>query len=233
MLQEIQKEDWKLNLSDAAQTLATRIVWCCADVWNFWTRSEAFSFWKVSPLHELLQHVLSCYSWLKIECLRTCSNFGYRNSLMLCLCVRLFGKIRDVQFLSFFFNFALRNSKRRLKIECLRYCSNFGYQNSLMLCLCVRLLGKIRDVQFLSFFFNFALRNSKRRLKIECLRYSSNFACQNSLMLCWCVKFLGKIWGVQFSKGFTSSWTAATCFSMLFLIENWMSQILLKLWLPE
>ena len=127
----------------------------------------------------------------------------------------------------------LRNSKRRLKIECLRYYSNFGYQNSLMLCLCVRLLGKIREVQFLSLFFNFALRNSKRRLKIECLWYCSNFGFQNSLILCWCVKLLGKIWGVQFWKGFTSSWTAATCFSMLFLIENWMSLILLKLWLPE
>ena len=72
------------------------------------------------------------------------------------------------------------------------------------------------------------LRNSKRRLKIECLRYCSNFCYQNSLMLCWCMKLLGKIRGIQFSKGFTSSWTAATCFSMLFLIENWKSQILLK-----
>ena len=172
-----------MNVSDTAQTLATRIVWCCADVWNFWAKSEAFNFQKVSPLHELLLHVFPCYSWSKIECLR--------------------------------------------------YCSNFGYQNSLMMCLCVRLLGKIRDVQFLSWIFNFTLRNSKRRLKIECLRYSSNSAYQNSLILCWCVKLLGKIWGVQFLKGFTSSWTAATCFSMLFLIENWMSQILLKLWLPE
>ena len=67
LLQEIQKEDWKLNLSDTAQTLATRIVWCCADVGHFWPRSEAFNFWKVSSLHELLQRVLSCYSWLKIE----------------------------------------------------------------------------------------------------------------------------------------------------------------------
>ena len=50
---------------------------------------------------------------------------------MMCLCVRLLGKIHDVQFLSFFFNFAFRNSKRRSKIECLRYNLNFGYQNSL------------------------------------------------------------------------------------------------------
>ena len=88
----------------------------------------------------------------KIECLRYCSNFGYQNSLMLCLCVRLLGKIRDVQFLSFFFNFALRNQKRTLKIEFLRYCSNFGYQNILMLCWCVKLLVKIRDDQFLKGF---------------------------------------------------------------------------------
>ena len=125
--------DWKLNVSDTAQTLPTRIVWCCVDVWNYWAKSEAFNFRKVSPLHELLLHVCPCYSWSQIERLRYCSNFGY----------------------------------------------------------------------------------------------------QNSLMLCWCVKLLGKIWGIQFWKGFTSSWTAATCFSMLFLIENWMSQILLKLWLPE
>ena len=148
-------------------------------MWNFWAKSEAFNFGKVSPLHEL------------------------------------------------------KKFKKRLKIECLRYCSNFGYQNSLMLCLCVRLLGKIRDVQFLSFFFNFALRNSKRRLKIECLRYSSNFGYQNSLMLCWCGTLLAKIRGVQFLKGFISSWTAATCSFMLFLIENWMSPNLLKVWLPE
>ena len=117
------KRKLKLNVSDTAQTLATRIVWCCADVWNFWAKSEAFNFRKVSPLHELLLHVFPCYSWSKIECLRYCLNFGY----------------------------------------------------------------------------------------------------QNSLMLCWCVKLLGKIWGVQFLKGFNSSWTAATCFSMVFLIENWMS----------
>ena len=134
------KRRLKLNVSDTAQTLATRIVWCCADVWNFWAKSKAFNFWKVSPLHELLLHVFPCYSWSKIECLRYCSNFGYQNSLMLCLCVRLLGKIRDVQFLSFFFNFALRNSKRRLKIECLRYSSNFAYQNSLMLCWCLKCL---------------------------------------------------------------------------------------------
>ena len=121
--------NWKLSVSELAESLATRIVWCCVCVWDFWARSVTFNFW----------------------------------------------------------------------------------------------------VSFLILL----LRNSKRRLKIECLRYSSNFGYQNSLMLCWCVKLLGKIWGVQFSKGFTSSWTAATCFSMLFLIENWMSQILFKLWLPE
>ena len=71
-------------------------------------------------------------------------NYGYQNSLMLCWCVRLLGKIQDVQFLSFFFNFALRNSKRRSKIECLRYCWKFGYQNSLMLSWWVKLLGKTR-----------------------------------------------------------------------------------------
>ena len=165
------------------QTLATRIVWCCADVGHFWPRSEAFNFWKVSSLHELLQHVLSCYSWLKIECLQTCWKFGCQNSLMLCLCGTLLAKIRDVQFLSFIFNFASRNSKRRLKTESLRYCSNFGYQNS--------------------------------------------------LMLCWCGTLLAKIRGVQFLKGFIFSWTAATCSFMLFLIENWMSPNLLKVWLPE
>ena len=110
-----------------------------------------------------------------------------------------------------------------LKIECLRYCWNFGSQNSLMLCLCGTLLAKIRDVQFLSFIFNFASRNSKRRLKIESLRYCSNFGYQNSLMLCWCGTLLAKIRGVQFLKGFISSWTAATCSFMLFLIENWIS----------
>ena len=109
------KEDWKLNLSDAAQTLATRIVWSCADVWNFWTSSEAFNFWKVSPLHELLQRVLSCYSWLKIECLRTCWKFGYQNSLMLCLCVRLLGKIHDVPFLSFIFRFCFKKLKKKIE----------------------------------------------------------------------------------------------------------------------
>ena len=106
-----------MNVSDTAQTLPTRIVWYCADVWNFWAKSEAFNFWKVSPLHELLLHVFPCYSWSIIECLRYCLNFDYQNSLMLCLCVRLLGKIRDVQFLSFFFNFALRYSKRRLKLN--------------------------------------------------------------------------------------------------------------------
>ena len=122
--------DRKLNVSVTAESLATRIVWRCADVWNFWARSDTFNFW-VSFLH-----------------------FDLRN-----------------------------NSKRRLKIECLKYCSKFGYQYSSMLCWVVKLLGKIRDVQFLN--------------------------------------------------GFSSSWTAATCFSMLFLIENWMSQKLLKVWLTE
>jgi hypothetical protein len=152
---------------------------------------------------------------------------------MLCWCVKRLGKIQNVQFLSFIFNFALRNSKRRLKIECHRYCLKFGYQNILMLCWCVKLLGKIRDVQFLSFIFNFALRSSKSRLKIECLRYFLNFGYQNSLILCWCVKLLGKIRVFQFSNGFSPSWTAATCSFMSFLIENWMSQIMLKVWLPE
>ena len=113
--------------------LSTSIVLCCSHVWNFWARSELFNFQMVSQLHGLLQHVLPWYSWFKIECLR--------------------------------------------------YCWKFGYQNSLMLCSCVQLLGKIQIVQF--------------------------------------------------SNGFFSSWTAATCTSMLFLIENWMSQILLKVWLPE
>ena len=161
----------------------TRIVLDCADVWNVSALSETINFRMVSSLHELLQHVFPCYSWSKIECLQFCWKFGYQNSLILSSCVKLLGKIWDVQFLSFIFNFALRNSKRRLKIECLRYCLKFGYQNSLMLCSCVKLLGKIRVVQF--------------------------------------------------SNGFSSSWTAATCSSMLFLIENWMSQILLKVWLPE
>ena len=80
---------------------------------------------------------------------------------------------------------------------------------------------------------NFALRNSKRRLKIECLRYFLKFGYQNCLMLCSCVKLLGKIQDNHFSNGFSSSWTAATCFSMLFLIKNWKSLILLKVWLPE
>ena len=152
-------------------------------MWNFLARSESLNFWMVSPLHELLQHVLPCYSWSKIKGLRYCWKFGYHNSLMLCWCVKLLGKIQVVQFLSFIFNFALRNSKRRLKIEVLRYCLKFVYQNSLMLCSCVKLLGNIRVVQF--------------------------------------------------SNGFSSSLTAATCSSMLFLIKNWMSQILLKVWLPE
>ena len=152
---------------------------------------------------------------------------------MLCLCVRLLGKIREVQFLSFSFDFASRNSKWRLKTESLRFPSNFGYQNSLMLCWCVKLLGKIQNVQILSFIFNFALRNSKRRLKIEVLRYCLKFVYQNSLMLCSCVKRLGNIRVVQFSDGFSSSWPATTCSSMLFLIENWMSSNLLKVWLPE
>ena len=65
LLKEIQNEDWKLNLSDTVLTLATRIVWCCAHVWNFWARSKSFSFQVVSPHHELLQHVLPCYSWSK------------------------------------------------------------------------------------------------------------------------------------------------------------------------
>ena len=121
--------DWKLNVSEFAESLATRIVWCCAYVWDFWARSLTFNFW--------------------------------------------------VSFL----DFASRNSKRRLKIESLRCCSNFGYQNS--------------------------------------------------LMLCWCGTLLAKIRGVQFLKGFISSWTAATCSFMLFLIENWMSPNLLKVWLPE
>ena len=132
--------------------MATRIVWCCAHVWNFWARSKSFNFQMVSPLHELLQHVLPCYSWSKIECLRYCWKFGYQNSLMLRWCVKLLGKIQDVQCLSFIFHFNLRNSKRRLKIECLRYCLKFGYQNSLMLCSCVKLLGKIWVVQFSSGF---------------------------------------------------------------------------------
>ena len=104
-----------LSVSDTAQTLVTRIVWCFACVWDFWARSEAFSFWKVSPLHELLQRVLSCYSWLKIECLRTCWKFGYQNSLMLCLCVRLLVKIRDVQFLSFIFRFCFKKFKKKIE----------------------------------------------------------------------------------------------------------------------
>ena len=149
--------DRKLNVSDTAESLATRIVWCCAHVWNFWARSESFNFRMVSPLHELLQHVLPFYSWSKIECFRYCWKFGYQNSLMLCWCLKLFGKIRDVQFLSFIFNFVLRNSKRRLKIEWFRYCLNFGYQNSLMVCWCVKLLGMIGGVQFLSFIVNFKL----------------------------------------------------------------------------
>ena len=123
--------DSKLNVSDTAKSLATRIVWCCAHVWNFWARSKSFSFQVVSPHHELLQHVLPWYSWFKIECLR--------------------------------------------------YCLKFGYQNSLMLCSSVKLLGKIRVVQF--------------------------------------------------SNGFSTSWTAVTCSSTIFLIQNWMSQILLKVWL--
>ena len=103
-------------------------------------------FWgKFLPI---LQHVLPCYSWLKIECLWYCSKFVYQNSLMLCWCVKLLGKIQNVQILSFIFNFALRNSKRRLKIEVLRYCLKFVYQNSLMLCSCVKRLGNIRVVQF-------------------------------------------------------------------------------------
>ena len=161
----------------------TRIVWCRAHVWNVWAISESFNFPMVSHLHELLQRVLPCYSWLKKECPWYCSKFVYQNSLMLCWCVKLLGKIYHVQFLSFIFNFALRNSKRRLKIEVLRYCLKFVYQNSLMLCSCVKRLGNIRVVQF--------------------------------------------------SDGFSSSWTATTCSSMLFLIENWMSLILLKVCIPE
>ena len=69
--------DWKLNVSDTAQSLYTRIVWCCADVWNFWAKSEAFNFQKVSHLHELLLHVFPCYSWSKIECLRYFWQFIY------------------------------------------------------------------------------------------------------------------------------------------------------------
>ena len=95
----------------------TRIVWCCAHVWNVWAISESFNFRMVSHLHELLQHVLPCYSWLKIECLWYCSKFVYQNSLMLCSCVKLLGKIQNVQILSFIFNFALRYSKRRLKLN--------------------------------------------------------------------------------------------------------------------
>ena len=70
------------------------LCWCA----NFLAKSEAFNFWKVSPLHELLLHVFPCYSWSKIECLRYCLNFGYQNSLMLCLCVRVFGKIFEFVF---------------------------------------------------------------------------------------------------------------------------------------
>ena len=157
----------------------TRIVWCCAHVWNVWAISESFNFRTVSHLHELLQHVLPSYSWLKIECLWYCWKFVYQNSLMLCWCVKLLCKIQNVQILSFIFNFALRYSKRILKIEVLKDFLKCLLQNSLMLCLCVRLLGKIPDVQFLSFIFRFCFKKFKKK------------------------------------------------------IENWISQMLLKLWLPE
>ena len=49
-----------MNVSNLAETLATRIVWCSADVWNVLASLETLSFWMVSSLHELLQHVFPC-----------------------------------------------------------------------------------------------------------------------------------------------------------------------------
>ena len=37
--------DWKLNVSKLAESLAARIVWCCAYVGHFWPRSVTFNFW--------------------------------------------------------------------------------------------------------------------------------------------------------------------------------------------
>ena len=37
--------DLKPNVSDTILTLATRIVWCCAHLWNIRAPSELFSFW--------------------------------------------------------------------------------------------------------------------------------------------------------------------------------------------
>ena len=78
-------------------------------------------------------------------------------------------------------------------------------------------------------FLDFASRNSKRRLKIESLRCCSNFGYQNSLMLCLCVRLLVKIRDVQFLR-----FIFRFCFKKFKKkIENWISQMLLKLWLPE
>ena len=37
--------DWKLNVSKLAESLAARIVWCCATVGHFWPRSVTFNVW--------------------------------------------------------------------------------------------------------------------------------------------------------------------------------------------
>ena len=143
--------------------------------------------------------------------------------------MKLLDKIRDFQFLSFIFNFALRNSKRWLKIECLRYCLKFGYQNSLMLCSCMKLLGKIRVVQFLNgFSSSWTAANGFFHVILDQKWNLSDTAESLATRIVWSCAHVWNFWARSIFNGFSSSWTAATCSSMLFLIENWMSQILLK-----
>ena len=123
---------------------------------TFFSRSESVKSRVVSLFHELLHHVLPCYSRSKTECVRNCFNFGYQNSLMMCSCEKRFFPDRSRSSLEWFLYFMNCSTMfLRLKTECVRNCFNFGYQNSLMMCSCEKRFFPDRSRSSLEWFLYF------------------------------------------------------------------------------
>ena len=86
-----EKKKWKLNVSNLAESFATRIILYFADVWKVSARLETLHFWKFWFKKEKKKS--------KIECHQSCWNFCYQNNFIFCWCVKSFSKIGDIKFL--------------------------------------------------------------------------------------------------------------------------------------